>query len=156
MVIGGSLTTTSQQPTLIKTERRISQAATWERPQYRRSVHLTCTDIQGEKADGPAHSDDPARRSASFGLKAHRASLEESLAGVQIPATIFYMRVETEQEEDGRWIAEVAQLSGAMAYGATRAEAVAKVEALVLRILADRLDHGEKAPELSQVFTVAA
>ena len=66
------------------------------------------------------------------------------------------MRVETEKEVDGRWIAEVPQLPGAMAYGITKAEAVAKVEALVLRILADRLDNGEKAPELNQVFTVAA
>ncbi|MBL9188771.1 MAG: type II toxin-antitoxin system HicB family antitoxin [Opitutaceae bacterium] len=66
------------------------------------------------------------------------------------------MRVEVEREEDGRWIAEVPALAGAMAYGATKEEAVAKVEALVLRVLADRIDHGEKAPELSQVFTVAA
>lgn len=44
------------------------------------------------------------------------------------------MRVEVEQEQDGRWIAEIASIPGAMAYGATKAEAVAKVEALVLRI----------------------
>jgi len=43
-----------------------------------------------------------------------------------------------------------------MSYGATKKEAVAKVEALVLRALADRIEHGEEAPELSQVFTVAA
>lgn len=66
------------------------------------------------------------------------------------------MRIEVEQEEDGRWIAEAPQIPGAMAYGATQAEAIMKVEALVLRILADRLDHGETAPELEKVFTVAA
>ena len=66
------------------------------------------------------------------------------------------MQVEVEQEADGRWIAEVPVLPGAMCYGATKEEAVAKVEVLVLRVLADRLEHGEKAPELSHVFTVAA
>lgn len=65
------------------------------------------------------------------------------------------MRVEVEQEQDGRWIAEVSSLPGAMAYGATKAEAVAKVEALVLRILADKVEHGEDAPQLAQVFSVA-
>ena len=49
------------------------------------------------------------------------------------------MKVQVEREQDGRWIAEVPVISGAMAYGGTRDEAVAKVEALVLRILADRL-----------------
>ena len=66
------------------------------------------------------------------------------------------MTVEVEQENDGRWIAEIPTIPGAMVYGQTKPEAVAKVEALVLRILADRLDHGEDAPELAQVFTVAA
>ena len=66
------------------------------------------------------------------------------------------MRVEIEQEEDGRWIAEVTALPGAMAYGATREEAISRVEALVLRAIADKLEHGEHAPEVSHVFTVAA
>ena len=66
------------------------------------------------------------------------------------------MRVEIEQEEDGRWIAEVTALPGAMAYGATREEAISRVEALVLRTIADKLEHGEHAPEVSHVFTVAA
>lgn len=65
------------------------------------------------------------------------------------------MRVEVEQEQDGRWIAEIASIPGAMAYGATKAEAIAKVEALVLRILADKVEHGEDAPELARVFSVA-
>ena len=64
--------------------------------------------------------------------------------------------VETEQETDGRWIAEIGQIPGAMAYGATRAEAIARVEALGLRVLAERIEQGEISPELEKVFTVAA
>ena len=48
-----------------------------------------------------------------------------------------------EQEEDGRWIAEVVDLPGVLVYGATREEASAKVQALALRVVADRLEHGE-------------
>lgn len=66
------------------------------------------------------------------------------------------MNVEVEMEDDGRWIAEVPEVPGAMVYGATREEAILRVEALILRILADRLENGEAAPELEKVFTVAA
>ena len=58
------------------------------------------------------------------------------------------LRIELEQEDDGRWIAEIPELSGVMAYGETREIAKAKVEALALRILADRVEHGEPVPEL--------
>lgn len=68
----------------------------------------------------------------------------------------FPVRVEVELEEDGRFIAEVPDIPGALVYGATAKEAILKVEALVLRILADRIDSGEESPELEQVFTVAA
>jgi predicted RNase H-like HicB family nuclease len=54
--------------------------------------------------------------------------------------------VEVEREEDGRWIAEIPAIPGALAYGATEAKALAAVEALALRVLADRLEHGETAP----------
>lgn len=64
--------------------------------------------------------------------------------------------IETEREDDGRWIADVVDLPGVMAYGATRAEAVARVEALALRVMADRLEHGEELPLLDNVFTVIA
>lgn len=53
------------------------------------------------------------------------------------------MRIEIEREEDGRWIAEVHDLPAALAYGKTREEAISKVEALALRVIADRIDHGE-------------
>jgi predicted RNase H-like HicB family nuclease len=66
------------------------------------------------------------------------------------------MKIELEQEADGRWIAEVPGIPGALAYGETRENAVSRVEALTLRILADRLEQGEDAPELENVFTFAA
>jgi len=66
------------------------------------------------------------------------------------------MRIEIEQEEDGRWLTEIPELPGVMVYGATREEAVARVKALALRVLADRLDHSETIPELVEVFSVAA
>jgi len=50
------------------------------------------------------------------------------------------LRVEIEQAEDGRWIAEVVELPGVLAYGKTSEEAKAKVQALALRVLADRLE----------------
>ena len=62
------------------------------------------------------------------------------------------MRIELEQEEDGRWIAEVPDLSGVMAYGHNREEAILKVKALALRVIADRLEHGDEIPELGGVF----
>lgn len=55
--------------------------------------------------------------------------------------------VEFEREDDGRWLAEVIELPGVLAYGATSDEAIAKAQALALRVLADRLEHGDSAPE---------
>ena len=52
-------------------------------------------------------------------------------------------KVEIERETDGRWIAEVPELPGVIVYGDTRADAVKNVEALALRVIADRLEHGE-------------
>ena len=66
------------------------------------------------------------------------------------------MRIEVETEDDGRFIAEVASIPGAMVYGDTAKEAIWKVEALVLRILADRIESGEESPELGELFTVSA
>lgn len=64
--------------------------------------------------------------------------------------------VETERESDGRWIAEIAELPGVLAYGATREEAIARAIALALRVLADRLDHGETIPALDDLFRATA
>jgi predicted RNase H-like HicB family nuclease len=65
------------------------------------------------------------------------------------------LQIEFEQETDGRWIAEVTALPGVLAYGASKEEARSKVEALALRTLADRLEHGEQVPELSALFVAA-
>jgi predicted RNase H-like HicB family nuclease len=65
--------------------------------------------------------------------------------------------LECEREDDGRWIAEVLELPGALAYGATQADAMAKAEVLALRVLADRLEHGELgATSLSLCLPVLA
>lgn len=61
---------------------------------------------------------------------------------------------ECEQEEDGRWIAEVEELPGVMAYGATRDEAIKRVGTLVLRVLADRLEHDESRPAEALNFSL--
>ena len=66
------------------------------------------------------------------------------------------LRIEFEQEEDSRWIAEIAALPGVMTYGATQQDARAKVEVLALRTLADRLEHGETVPELNELFVAAS
>jgi predicted RNase H-like HicB family nuclease len=55
--------------------------------------------------------------------------------------------IEVEQEQDGRWIAEMPELPGAMTYGHTRHEAIDRVHALYLRVLADQLEHGESCYE---------
>lgn len=54
--------------------------------------------------------------------------------------------IEYEQESDGRWLAEVSQLPGVMAYGTSSEDAMRKAEALALRVLAERLDHYESRP----------
>ena len=65
-------------------------------------------------------------------------------------------KVETEQEEDGRWLAEVVELPGVLAYGETQGAALSKVQALALRVIAERLEHGEAGPELLSISFNAA
>lgn len=65
------------------------------------------------------------------------------------------LTIELEREADGRWVAEVPALPGVMTYGASRPEAIAKVQALALRVLAERLEQGETAPELLSVSFAA-
>lgn len=64
--------------------------------------------------------------------------------------------IEHEREEDGRWLAEVPELPGVLAYGATPDEAMAKAEALALRVLADRLEHNESGPHSISIAIAAA
>ncbi len=65
------------------------------------------------------------------------------------------LTIDTEQEDDGRWIGEVPELPGVLVYGATRDEAMARAEALALRVLAERLEHAE-ARAVALTITVAA
>jgi predicted RNase H-like HicB family nuclease len=67
-----------------------------------------------------------------------------------------HLTLEVEREDDGRWIAEVPDLKGVLAYGASRDEAIAHAQALALRVLADRLEHGEAGPDLVSVSFRAA
>ena len=66
------------------------------------------------------------------------------------------LKIELEREDDGRWMAEVPELPGVMTYGKDRGDALAQVQALALRVLADRLEHGEGAPDLLSVTFKAA
>lgn len=56
--------------------------------------------------------------------------------------------IEIEQEDDGRWIAEVMELAGVLVYGASSEEAVTNAEALTLRVIQDRAEHGEPLPSI--------
>lgn len=58
------------------------------------------------------------------------------------------LTIETERELDGRWIAEVMEIPGAMAYGETRKDALSKAQALALRVIAERIEHGEDEAEM--------
>jgi len=62
--------------------------------------------------------------------------------------------VEIDREADGRWIADVQELPGVVVYGQTRTEALAKAEALALRVVADQLDAGEKVPHTKVAFSL--
>jgi predicted RNase H-like HicB family nuclease len=66
------------------------------------------------------------------------------------------LTIEIEREEDGRWIGEVPELSGVLCYGGTRGEAIARVQALALRVIAERLEQGEAPDELLTVSFEAA
>lgn len=64
--------------------------------------------------------------------------------------------VEIEREDDGRWLAEIGEIPGVLAYGVSEAEAKAKAQALALRVIADRLEHGEQDPSLQDISFAAA
>jgi predicted RNase H-like HicB family nuclease len=66
------------------------------------------------------------------------------------------LTIETEREEDGRWLGEIAELPGVMAYGATEAEARHKVTVLALRVMADRIENGEPLPAAARGLFAAA
>lgn len=64
--------------------------------------------------------------------------------------------IECELEEDGRWIAEVPELPGVLVYGASSDEATLKAQALALRVIAERLEHGEVRPQPVHILLTAA
>jgi len=67
------------------------------------------------------------------------------------------MHITLEQEVDGRWIAEVSDLPGVLVYGTTPDEAASAAQALALRVLADRIEHGEELPPaVAALFAVPA
>ena len=66
------------------------------------------------------------------------------------------LKIEVEREIDGRWIAEIVDLPGVLAYGQTPEQARARVQALALRVVADRLEHGEEGPDLLSISFAAA
>jgi len=68
---------------------------------------------------------------------------------------MLHFTLETELEEDGRWIAEVPELPGVLAYGTTQQEAIARAEALGLRAIAERLENGEMQTAFQIEFAVA-
>jgi predicted RNase H-like HicB family nuclease len=65
------------------------------------------------------------------------------------------LSIESEREDDGRWLAEVPELPGVLAYGDTRDEALAKAQVLALRVLAERIEHKEGGPEPISIFIAA-
>jgi len=108
---------------------------------------------------------------SSFLPSPHKKPADERAAGDSLPPPLtlftyfgigrseirgYPMKIEIAREDDGRWIAEIPELPGVMAYGHSRKEAISKAEALALRVLADRLEHGEEIPQLKEVFAITA
>ena len=65
-------------------------------------------------------------------------------------------KLEIEREDDGRWLAEVVELPGVLAYGETEQAALSRVQALALRVIAERLEHGEAGADLLSISFNAA
>ena len=89
------------------------------------------------------------------GVDAPRSDRAARLRASHAGRTQPMFTIEIEREDDGRWIAEVADLPGVIAYGESRQQAIDRVQALSLRVLADRLEHGEGVPDMAAVFAVA-
>jgi predicted RNase H-like HicB family nuclease len=64
-----------------------------------------------------------------------------------------FLTVALDREDDGRWLAEVPELPGVLVYGQTEDDAISKAKALLLRVLADWLEHGEPVPEMDELFS---
>lgn len=77
-------------------------------------------------------------------------------SGSQVYSTAVTFVIELERETDGRWLAEVPTLPGVLCYGADREEVIARVQALALRVIAERLEHREAPAEFLTVSFQAA
>lgn len=75
---------------------------------------------------------------------------------MEVLERVITFKIEVEREEDGRWLAEVLELPGVLAYGESQEAAVSRVQALALRVVAERLEHGEAGPELLSISFAAA
>jgi predicted RNase H-like HicB family nuclease len=73
-----------------------------------------------------------------------------------LAAEVFSLAIVYYREDDGRWLAEIRALPGVTAYGRTKKQATAAVQALALRLIADRLEHGEALPGPMSVSFIAA
>jgi predicted RNase H-like HicB family nuclease len=73
-----------------------------------------------------------------------------------IVAMAYNFQIETDREDDGRWIAEIPELPGVLAYGASREDAIRSVEALALRVLADKLEASKEKPSDPFAITMAS
>jgi predicted RNase H-like HicB family nuclease len=78
------------------------------------------------------------------------------ILGGEVVSSLITFKVELEREEDGRWLAEVVELPGVLAYGETQEVALSRVQALALRVIAERLEHGEAGPEFLSISFNAA
>ncbi|WIG55323.1 MAG: hypothetical protein OJF61_001109 [Rhodanobacteraceae bacterium] len=87
---------------------------------------------------------------------AFRIEAAATMRHVSCSMSAMDLTLQSEQETDGRWLAEVPQLPGVLAYGATADEAMAKAETLALRVLAERLEHGEARPQAFRFLLAAA
>jgi predicted RNase H-like HicB family nuclease len=97
------------------------------------------------------------KQDSGKGLDSHsRARSVELFVTTLLVEEQMVLTVELEQEEDGRWLAEVIELPGVLAYGPSAQEAITKAKALALRVVADRLENGEAGPELQDISFQAA
>ncbi|XGV97134.1 MAG: type II toxin-antitoxin system HicB family antitoxin [Leptolyngbya sp. BL-A-14] len=97
-------------------------------------------------------NDDEADNLSKLAEEQHRSRIELAI----VKKHFMDLTIELEQEEDGRWIAEILNLPGVLAYGDSQEDAVARVKALALRVLAEQIENGEESSKLEHVAFLAA
>jgi predicted RNase H-like HicB family nuclease len=119
-----------------------------EEQRARWAVRVACLveldHVPEAEAEGPWRQRVNLRRGAPLAAMRLRGDGEPGILG---PMERAGFRVELEREDDGRWIADVLDVPGVLAYGDTREEALDRAAALLIRVLAERLEHGELGPE---------